>query len=229
MSSNPLPPKQLFLLVFSRLLLLIPLLMAMFFLPAGTFAFWEAWVYLAILLIPMSFVMIYLWRKAPDLLERRMRMKEKESRQKKLISLTYPFFVLTFLLPGIDHRLGWSDVPGWLVLLADFLILLGYGFFFLVLRENRYASRIIEVAQGQEVIRTGPYAIVRHPMYLGIGMLYLFTPIGLGSFWAFLPGLLIIPILVGRIVNEERTLRQELKGYMEYTQAVRYRLIPGIW
>jgi protein-S-isoprenylcysteine O-methyltransferase Ste14 len=229
MAEHRLPPLRLLLLVLSRLVFLFPLLGVMFFLPAGTLDYWEAWLYLGLLLLPMLLVLVYLWRNAPDLLERRMRLQERESGQRKIISISYLFFILVFLLPGYDHRCGWSEVPVSIVLLADAIVLLGYGIFFLVLRENRFASRIVEVDREQEVIRTGPYAVVRHPMYLGLGLLYLFTPIGLGSYWAFLPGLLIIPILIARILDEEKVLRKGLGGYAEYTRTVRYRLIPGLW
>ena len=113
--------------------------------------------------------------------------------------------------------------------MADVLVLLGYCLVFLVFRENRYASRIIEVEKGQSVIASGPYAVIRHPMYLGTLLMYVFSPLALGSYWAVLPGLLIIPVLVARILNEEKVLLQDLQGYQEYVQKTRYRLIPGIW
>jgi protein-S-isoprenylcysteine O-methyltransferase Ste14 len=201
----------------------------MFFLPAGTFAYWEAWVYLTVLLIPMVLVLIYLLRNDPELLERRMRMREKESEQKLIIKISYLYFFFVFLLPGFDKRLGWSNVPVAVVIVADVLVLVGYGMFFLALRENRYASRIIEVEKEQKVISSGPYAIVRHPMYVGVSLLYIFSPLALGSYWATIPSLLIIPLLVARIRNEESVLGRELKGYKEYMQKTKYRLIPGIW
>jgi protein-S-isoprenylcysteine O-methyltransferase Ste14 len=201
----------------------------MFFLPAGTFDYWEAWVYLAVLFVPMSMVLIYLYQKAPDLLERRMKVKEEKKEQNKLLLIAYPFFVLAYLLPGFDRRFEWSHVPIALVIVADVLVLLGYGFFFLVLRENRYASRVVEVEKEQRVITSGPYVIVRHPMYLGLSILYLFTPLALGSYWGMIPASLIIPILVARIWSEERILVKELKGYAEYMHKTKYRYIPGIW
>jgi protein-S-isoprenylcysteine O-methyltransferase Ste14 len=216
-------------MVYARLLIVIPVLLTMFFLPAGTFAYWEAWAYLAILFIPMFFVLTYLLKNEPELLERRMRMREKEAKQKLIIKLSFLYFLLAFLLPGFDKRFEWSNVPVVLVIAADILVLLGYGTFFLVLRENRYASRIIEVEQEQKVISSGPYAIVRHPMYLGISIMYIFSPLALGSYWAMIPSLLIIPLLVVRIRNEESVLMRELKGYQEYLQKTKYRLFPGIW
>jgi len=216
-------------MVYARLLVVIPVLLAMFFLPAGTFAYWEAWAYLAILFIPMFFVLTYLLKNEPELLERRMRMREKEAKQKLIIKLSYPYFLLAFLLPGFDKRFEWSNVPVVVVIAADILVLLGYGMIFLVFRENRYASRIIEVEQEQKVISSGPYAIVRHPMYLGVSIMYIFSPLALGSYWAMIPSLLIIPLLVVRIRNEESVLVRELKGYQEYLQKTKYRLFPGIW
>jgi protein-S-isoprenylcysteine O-methyltransferase Ste14 len=215
--------------IYARFLAAFPVLFVIFFLPAGTLAYWEAWVYSAILLIPVLFVVAYLLKHDPELLERRMRMREKEAAQKRIINLSYPYYLLTFLLPGLDRRFEWSVVPVELVIAADILVLLGYGIVFLVYRENSYASRIIEVEREQKVISSGPYAVVRHPMYLGVLLMYTLSPLALGSYWALIPGLLIIPILVARIRNEEEVLARELDGYSEYKQKIRYRLIPGIW
>jgi len=216
-------------MVSARLFLFFLLLSAMFFLTAGTFAYWEAWVYLTVLFIPTFLVLNYLFKNDLELLERRMRMREKEAKQKLIIKISYLYFLLDFLLSGFDRRFEWSDVPVVVVVVADVLVLLGYIMFFLVLKENRYASRIIEVEQGQEVITSGPYAIIRHPMYLGASLIYILSPLALGSYWAMIPSLLVIPLLVARIRNEERVLGRELKGYQEYVQQIKYRLIPGIW
>jgi len=212
-----------------RLIEAILALMAMFFIPAGTLAYWEAWLYLAILFIPMIFVMFYLLRNDPELLERRMRFGEKEKTQKRVINLSLLWFLLAFIIPGLDFRFGWSSVPLIVVLVAALFVLLGYIMVFFVFRENTYASRVIEVAKGQKVIDTGPYAIVRHPMYIGAIVMYLFSPLALGSWWAVLFALPIIPLLVVRILNEEKILSQDLPGYGAYCQKVRYRLLPGIW
>ena len=229
MGSNQLKRGELMERVCLRTLLAIFGLSGMFFLPAGTFAYWEAWVYLAVLFIPMVLVLVYLIRYNPELLERRMRMKEKEGKQKLIVQLSFLYFLLTFLIPGFDKRFEWSHVPTGVVVLADILVLVGYSMFFLVLRENRYASRIIEVVQGQKVISTGPYALVRHPMYLGMSLMYISSPVALGSYWAIIPSLLIIPLLVARIRNEEGVLIKELEGYQEYLQKTKFRLFPGIW
>ena len=158
-----------------------------------------------------------------------MRCKEKEAAQQLIIKILYPCALLIYLLPGFDRRFEWSDVPAQLVIAADIIVLLSYGFVFLVFKENSYASSIIEVEQEQKVITSGPYAIIRHPMHLGVLLMFLFTPMALGSYWAIVPAALIIPILAARILNEEKVLEGELKGYQEYMQMTKYRLIPGIW
>lgn len=212
-----------------RLLLGIPVLMLLLFLPAGTWNYWQAWLYLASLLVPMLFVLIYLLKVAPDLLERRMRGREKEAAQRGVIAVSLIYFLVVFTLPGLDVRFGWSEVPAAVSIAADVVVLLGYGIFFLVLHENRYASRVVEVEQEQSVISSGPYAVVRHPMYVGVILMYVFSPLVLGSYWAMLPALLIIPLLAARIRNEEDVLARDLPGYTAYMQQVKYRLIPGVW
>lgn len=229
MSTDRLSRSELLKIVFSRLVAAFLILPALFFLPAGTLAFWEAWVFLAVLFLPMLLAFNYLLKNDPELLERRMRMRERVMVQKWVIALSILYLVPTFLLPGFDRRYEWSQVPVMLVVLADILVLLGYGLFFLVLKENSYASRIIEVEQEQKVISSGPYAFIRHPMYLGVMIMYLMYPLALGSYWTVIPSLLIIPLLVIRVLNEEEVLARELKGYQEYMQKVKYRLIPGIW
>jgi protein-S-isoprenylcysteine O-methyltransferase Ste14 len=216
-------------MVASRLVVGIPVLFAILFVPAGTFRYWEAWLYLAILLIPMAFVMIYFFKNSPELLERRMRFREQETEQSRIVKLSYVFFLAAFILPGLDQRFGWSNVPTYVVLFADVIVLLGYGIVILVFRANRYASRVVEVAQDQQVISTGPYAVVRHPMYSGAILMYVFSPLALGSYWAILPALMIVPLLVARIRNEEALLARSLLGYQSYMQTTRCRLLPGIW
>jgi len=211
------------------MVLFVAALGAMLFLPAGTFDYWQAWAYLAILIVPMIFVLAYLIRRDPELLQRRMRMREKETEQKLVIKLSIVFFVIAFLIPGFDKRLGWSSVPLEVIVGADVIVLAAYMVFVLVLRENRYASRIIEVEQKQKVVTTGPYAVVRHPMYTGALLMYGFSPLALGSYWGMIPNLLLVVLIVTRIRNEEKILKRELEGYREYTQKVRYRLVPGIW
>jgi protein-S-isoprenylcysteine O-methyltransferase Ste14 len=225
----PLSSSELRRIVYSRFAIAVVVLPLFFFVPAGTVRYWEAWVYLAILLIPVFFVMRYLLKHDPVFLERRMRTREQQKPQRLVIALSFLWFFLVFILPGFDQRFNWSDVPVAAVLGADLLVLIGYGVILRVFQENRYASRVIEVAEGQPVIRTGPYAIIRHPMYLGTLLMYLATPVALGSWWALLPALLIVPILIARIVNEEKVLTENLPGYRAYTQKTRYRLVPGLW
>ncbi len=209
---------------------LAPLALALiFFLPAGTLKYWQAWLYMAVLIIPMIGVMLYFLKHDPDLLERRMRTREKEKTQKAVIALSYPAFLAAFLVPGFDRRFGWSSVPSLVVVAADLVVLAGYSLFILVIRENSFASRVVEVESGQQVIATGPYAVVRHPMYVANILIYLASPLALGSFWALLPALVTPGIMVLRILNEEKVLREQLPGYADYLNRVRYRLIPGVW
>lgn len=204
-------------------------MMALFFLPAGTWDYWQAWVFLAIVLVPTFVLLIILLVKDPDTLRRRMKHKEADAGQDKIIKLSGFVLSLAFLLPGFDKRWGWSHLPVWVVIAADVVCLGGYLVFMLVLRENRFASRVVEVQEGQKVISSGPYAVVRHPMYVGMLLLYLACPLALGSAWAFIPALLMIPVLVLRIRSEEKILMTELPGYAAYTEKVKYRLVPGLW
>ncbi|MBA7664421.1 hypothetical protein ES703_72482 [subsurface metagenome] len=184
---------------------------------------------MGILFTPMIFVLIYLLKKDPELLERRMKIKEKEEPQKVFVKLSILVFFIAFIIPGFDYRFEWSEVPFIVIIIADLFIFIGYLLFFLVLKENTYASRIIEVEKGQKVISTGPYAIIRHPMYVAVLTMYILSPLALGSYWAVL-AILPLPVLViFRIKNEEKILIDELPGYREYTQKVKYRLIPYIW
>ena len=203
---------------------------AMLFIPAGTFRYWQAWLWLGVLLIPLLFVGTYMFLKDPDLLERRMHTRETEKPQTLMIKLSLIWFAVAFIIPGLDRRFHWSRVPAEVVWASALLVFIGYMMIIMVFRENSYASRVVEVVEGQKVIDTGPYAVVRHPMYLGSIVLYAFTPLALGSYWALLPMWLIIPILtLLRIPNEEEVLKRELPGYEEYMQKVKYRLLPGVW
>lgn len=213
----------------TRFIAAMAALACLFFLPAGTFAYWEAWAFLAILFSAMAFMLGYLFKNDPELLERRLITREKETKQKLFIPLLTLCFLAVFLLPGFDRRWGWSALPVRLVITADIFILLGFGLFFLTLKENRYASRIIEVVPGQKLISTGPYGIIRHPMYLAMLVIYVFSPLALGSYWGMVPLALMIPLLALRLLNEESVLIRNLKGYKEYMRATRHRLVPGVW
>ncbi|MCX6776742.1 MAG: isoprenylcysteine carboxylmethyltransferase family protein [Candidatus Micrarchaeota archaeon] len=218
--------KKKVILLYTAALLVIGLAL---FLPAGTLDYWQAWVYMAILFVPMLFVGLYFLKNDPEFLERRFKLKEKEAKQDLIQKVGIPIFIIGFLLPGLDHRFGWSNTPFGFVFAADVIVFLGYALIFLVFRENSYAGRTVRVEKGQKVISTGPYSVIRHPMYFGTIFLYLATPIALGSYVAVLPFLLLVPILVFRILNEEEVLRRELPGYKEYCKKVRYRLIPFVW
>jgi protein-S-isoprenylcysteine O-methyltransferase Ste14 len=199
------------------------------FLTAGTLKFWHAWILLAMFFIPWIFVSIYLVNNNPSLLQRRMRLKERLRSQRWFIALATPIYCLIYIIPGFDYRFHWSAVPVILVAIADVLVLLGYIIIFLVFKENTYASRIVEVDEDQQVITSGPYAKIRHPMYVGVMLMFFFSPVALGSFWALIPAALLPVVLIIRIRDEEQLLKKDLPGYLEYTQKVRYRLIPKIW
>jgi protein-S-isoprenylcysteine O-methyltransferase Ste14 len=185
--------------------------------------------YMAIVLIPMALVMVLFLKKDPEVLERRMRTGEKEKTQKRIVSLGSLPFAVGMLLPGFDRRWGWSSMPPALSIFAGAMVILGYLVFVRVMKENRYLSRVVEVARDQQVVTTGPYAAVRHPMYSGTILLYMFTPLALGSYWAVIPFALTLVIFPIRILNEEKVLLRELPEYNEYMQKTRFRLIPGVW
>ncbi len=229
MTTTRLSSRQLRRMVIGRFLAGVLLFAVMFFLSAGTLLYWEAWVYMGVLFIPMFVFAAYLLRYNPALLERRLKMKEKEPQQRRIVAVSTVILLATFLLPGFDKRFGWSSVPIWLVIAADVVVLLGYLLFVLTLRENEYASRTVEVEQEQRVITTGPYSLVRHPLYFANVLMFGFSPLALGSYWALIPGALYPLVLVARILNEEKMLLRDLDGYADYCKVVRYRLIPGIW
>lgn len=201
----------------------------MLLVPAWTLDYWQAWLFMGTLFIPAAIVVAYFLKHDPSLLEKRMQYREKEIKQKLIIKVATVVFLIGLVVPGFDYRYGWSQVPGWLVIAADLIVFLGYMFIFWVFKTNSYASRIIEVQKGQKVISTGPYAVVRHPMYAGAMVMYLAMPLALASYWALLFFIPIIPILVLRTLNEEALLKKDLPGYKEYCKKVKFRMIPGIW
>jgi len=199
------------------------------FVPAGTFDYWQAWAYLAVIFIPAMLVIAYFFKKDPEFLERRMRYQEKEKPQQLIQKAAGFIFFIGLLIPGLDHRFGWSNVPVDAVIAADIIVFMGYVLCFLAFKENRYASRTVGIDKGQTVVTTGPYAIIRHPMYLGAIFLWVLTPVALGSYWA-LPLFLLLPIaMFYRIKNEEGLLLKELPGYREYCRKTRHKLIPYVW
>ncbi|MBI3175356.1 MAG: isoprenylcysteine carboxylmethyltransferase family protein [Chloroflexi bacterium] len=220
---------QLTRLVVTRVVMFFVFLGLFLFLPAGTWKFWQAWMWLVMMITLMLVTLRYLLKNDPALLERRMRMRERVGAQQKIIGVSLIFLLASFIVPGLDQRYGWSQMPAWVAILADTIVAIGYLMVLWVFKANTYTSRIIEVEAGQKVVSTGPYALVRHPMYVGAFLTYAFSPLALGSYWAFLPGVMILPVLIFRIFNEEILLLRDLPGYREYTQKVRYRLLPGIW
>ena len=201
----------------------------MLFLPALTLNYPGAWLFMALLFVPMLIMGVVLLVKAPSLLEKRLNNKEKEKAQKGVVALSGLMFPVGFGLSAIDFRFGWSNVPRWLIIAASVLFLIGYGMYAEVMRENAYLSRTVEVQEDQKVISTGLYGIVRHPMYLATLFMFLPMPIILGSFYALIPFALYPVIIVVRILNEENVLTSELDGYAEYKSKVKYRLIPFVW
>lgn len=199
------------------------------FLPAGTMKYWNAWVFLGTLLVPMLFVFIYLLRKNPKLLEKRMKFREKEKEQKLFVKISTCMLLIGFLVPGFDYRFNWSIMPLWVVLIAVVVLLGGYFLFFQVVRQNSYASRVIEIQKEQKLIDKGLYSVVRHPMYLSTTVIYLAMPLVLGSFYALIPIVLFLAVMPIRILNEEKVLMKGLKGYKQYMKRVRYRMIPFVW
>lgn len=199
------------------------------FLPAWTFAYPGAWLFMALLFIPMLVLGIVLLIKAPKLLEKRLNNKEKEKTQQGVIALSGLMFPVGFVLSALDFRFGWSTVPLWLVITASVLFFIGYLAYAEVMRENAYLSRTIEVQEGQKVISTGLYGVVRHPMYLATLFMFLPLPLILGSFWGLIPFAFYPVLTVIRILNEEKVLTEGLCGYREYKTRVKYRLIPFVW
>jgi len=208
-------------------IIILIVLSCVLFVPAGSLRFWEAWIYWSGFSVLTLFITIYFLKKSPELLSRRMQDKGKETTKKPPAFLNLWF--LCYLIPGLDFRFHWSTVPVWLVIAANAIVFLGYIFIIIVFKENSYASTIIQVEKEQRVITTGPYAIVRHPMDLGLLLMILFTPLALGSYWAIIPALLCIPMNVFRIIGEEEVLLRDLTGYKDYCLKTRYRLIPLIW
>jgi protein-S-isoprenylcysteine O-methyltransferase Ste14 len=202
------------------------------FIPAGTVRYWQAWVFLAVFFGTSLLITIYLMKKNPALLERRLRggpTAEKENTQKVIMFFNSSGFIGLLAVSALDHRFGCSAVPLYLVITGDILILVGFYIVFLVYKENPFSSATIEVAQGQEVISTGPYALVRHPMYAG-GLLYLpGMALALGSFWGLLALAAMVPFLLWRLFDEERFLSKHLLGYTDYCANVPWRLIPGVF
>lgn len=199
------------------------------FLPAGTFKFWNGWLLMGLLFIPMFLVMIGLFLKNKSLLEKRINGKEKERTQKLVILFTLIIFIVSFVVAGLDFRYNFSRLPNIVVGIGSIILVLSYLLYVEVLRENTYLSRSVEIQKDQKIIDTGLYGLVRHPMYMATTLLYLSFPLVLGSLISFLLFLLFPVLLVIRIKNEEKVLEKGLKGYKSYQKKVKYRMIPFIW
>lgn len=220
---------NLFLQGLSKFLAGLVIVIVLLFIPAGTFAYWQAWLFIGILFVPMFLFGLVLMKRNPDLLRKRLSAKEKESEQKRVVAISGVMFVAMFIIAGFNHRFDWWMLPDGIVLSAAAAFLLGYVMYAEVMRENVWLSRIIEVHENQQVVDKGLYGVVRHPMYTSTLILFLSMPLILSSPWSFVIMLLYIPIIVKRIINEESVLSNELDGYAEYKQKVRYRLIPYLW
>ena len=221
--------KKLFFQALTKFVVGLAITMALLFIPAGTFGYWQAWLFIGILFIPMLIVGIVLMNCNPELLRKRLEAKEKENEQKSVVAMSSLLFVTMFVIAGLNHRFGWWILPDWLVIAAAAIFLLGYAIYAEVMRENVWLSRTVEVQDNQQVVDTGLYGIVRHPMYSSTLILFLTMPLVLASLWSFVIMLLYVPVVVKRIQNEEIVLKQELRGYKEYIQRVHYRLVPFIW
>ena len=213
-------------------LVCIPIILAAaLFIPAWTLDYWQAWALLIVFSVSAMSITAYLMRKDPDLLARHLKglLGEKQQGQKTIQRIALAIFISCFIIPAIDHRFSWSSVPTSIALFGNLLVLLGFFIVFLVLKENTHSAAVIEVADQQTVISTGPYAYLRHPMYAGVLILMFGIPLALDSWWglfAFYPMLLV---MVWRLLDEENFLAENLTGYEEYSEKVKFRLIPFIW
>lgn len=202
---------------------------AMLFIPAGSVKYWQAWLLICILFIPMFIAGLIMMKTSPELLRKRLNAREEEGEQKEVVLFSGLMFLAAFVLAGFNWRFGWIPLPKAVSYIAAVVFLLAYALYAQVLRENEYLSRTIEVQENQRVIDTGLYGIVRHPMYMSTVFLFLSMPLVLGSLISFVIMLAYIPIIAKRIRNEEKVLEEGLKGYREYKNKVRYKVIPFIW
>jgi protein-S-isoprenylcysteine O-methyltransferase Ste14 len=217
---------------FAGSLALLVITAAVIFGSAWTLDYWQAWVFLIAFFGPAFAITIYLMKMDSGLLARRISagpLHEKETNQKIIQSLAQASFLLVIIFPVLDHRFGWSIVPPYINIVGDILIVIGFYIVFLVFKENTFASALIEVTTEQKVISTGPYASVRHPMYIGALILLLGTPLALGSLWGVLTIIPIMAVIIWRLLDEERFLAKSLPGYLEYEKKVKYRLVPFVW
>lgn len=220
---------KLFFNAFIKFTLGLLLVTALLFLPAGSFCYFNGWLFIGLLFVPMLILGAVMLFKAPHLLQKRLNAKETEKTQKGVVALSGIMFLCGFIVAGLDFRFGWSAVPLWAVIVSSVVLLVSYALYGEVMRENAYLSRTVEVQEDQIVIDTGLYGIVRHPMYAVTVWLFLSIPVVLGSWWSLLCFLPYVAVIAVRIRNEEKVLEEGLKGYSEYKKRVKYRLFPFIW
>ncbi|MBO5402174.1 MAG: isoprenylcysteine carboxylmethyltransferase family protein [Clostridia bacterium] len=220
---------KLFFNAFIKFTLGLLLVTALLFLPAGSFCYFNGWLFIGLLFVPMLVLGAVMLFKAPHLLQKRLNAKETEKTQKGVVALSGILFLCGFIVAGLDFRFGWSAVPLWVVIVSSVVLLVSYALYGEVMRENAYLSRTVEVQEDQIVIDTGLYGIVRHPMYAATVWLFLSIPVVLGSWWSLLCFLPYVAVIAVRIRNEEKVLEEGLKGYSEYKKRVKYRLFPFIW
>ena len=199
------------------------------FVPAGSFGFWQGWLLMGILFVPMFAAGLIMMKRSPDLLRKRLNAKEEQPEQKTVLFLSGLMFIAAFVVAGLNFRFGWLTLPNWIPILFAVVFLLAYALYAEVMRENVYLSRTVEVQENQQVVDTGLYGIVRHPMYMTTLLLFLSMPLVLGSLISFLIMFLYLPIIAKRMRNEEQVLSEGLPGYAEYMKKVKYRVIPFIW
>jgi protein-S-isoprenylcysteine O-methyltransferase Ste14 len=214
------------------LLCLFVVMSSLLFIPASTLHYWQAWTFLAVYFAWSCTITLYLMKRDPGLLERRMRggpIAEKSTTQRIIMSYASLGFIGLIVIPALDHRYGWSHMPSYAALAGDSLLFLGWLVIFYVFKENTFSSATIELASEQRVVTTGPYALVRHPMYAGALLMLAGIPIALGSWWGLLVFVAMLPALVWRLIDEERFLARNLQGYLKYQDEVRYRLVPRVW
>lgn len=221
--------KKLFIQSLSKFLLGVVMIGLLLFLSAGSFRYWQGWLLMGILFVPMFCAGLVMMAKNPELLRKRLNAKETEKEQKTVVSLSALLFLAAFVVAGLNWRFGWWVLPNWAVWVAAAIFLICYLLYAEVLRENTYLSRTIEVQENQKVIDSGLYGIVRHPMYMATTLLFLSMPLVLASPVSFLIMLFYLPLIAKRIKNEESVLEEGLEGYKEYKQRVKYKVIPFVW
>ena len=213
----------------TKFLLGIVVLEVLLFLPAGSFRYWQGWLLMGILFVPMLIVGLVMMAKNPELLRKRLNAKEKETQQKTVVTMSGLLFIVVFVVAGLNWRFNWWVLPDWVVWVAAILFLASYLLYAEVMRENTYLSRTIEIQDNQKVIDTGLYGIVRHPMYMATTGLFLSMPLVLASHFSFLIMLGYLPVIAKRIRNEEAILEKGLEGYKDYKKRVKYKMVPLVW